>query len=239
MCSWDVEDAGLIPLACELMPFPSAQENKVHLNCRQSRQVESSSCAFVQVFKFAVYCFTHLANVQKPPPKATYAPAWHCAGWCRQGQEGPAQVTYGASSFSVTGHCISGFWSIVGFTFLNVVFKMLITATNNNIWLRFELADLSLNHQISVGFPLWNEQPASSHWTGTHTPLKHLLLDKLSSLSSLRSHWKLSSPAFLTSYHVSRCNNTRVASTESGSNPEIWGWDFQMSLTNLSGLNLI
>lgn len=171
---------------------------------------------------------------------APVAPAQRCAGWCRQGQEGPSQAAYGASSFSVTGHYIpSGHRPIAGFTFLSVMFKTLITGTTNNAWLHFELADLSLNHQILVGFTLWNEQPDSSHPTGTHTFLKHLILDKLNGLSSLSSHLNASSPAFLTSYHVSSCNNTCVVSTESGSSPGIWKRDFQMSLRNLSGLNLI
>jgi len=88
----------------------------------------------------------------------------------------------------------SGHRPVSGLTFLSVMFKASTTATTNNAWIRFELADLSLNHQMFVGFPLCNKQRASSHRTGTHTPLKHLL-DKLSSLSSLSSHWEAYSPA--------------------------------------------
>lgn len=158
------------------------------------------------------------------------------AGADRDGGAGSRRLW--TSSFSVTGHCISsGHTPRAGFTFLSVVFKALLAATTNDAWLRFQLTDLRSNHRIFVGFPLWNEQPASSHRTGTHAPLKHLLLGKLSALSSLSFHWKTPSPAFLTS--ASRCNNICAVSTESGSNPGIWGWDFQMSLRNLSDFNLL
>lgn len=105
---------------------------------------------------------------------------------------------------------------------------------HKNDSLCFELVNLRLNHWIFIGFSLQSEISSQLLLIRSiNTPPKYLLLRKLSSLSSLSSHWKASSP-FLTSYHVFRCNNIHVVSYQ------FWdlGMGFQISLRNIGDLNL-